>query len=372
MRRRTYENVSKINKGESLMLNNSAKEIFGLNESKLKKLGISLVESETEFLSIKIESYEQFDCLISLINEISFKIDNGNKYYYRGVVNCNYDLRSSVQYRLGEHREADLVNGMLSKAATRFGACKSEFESISLMRHYGLPTRFLDFSKNPLVALWFACQDVEYSREIKDDDKDGAVYIACSKKRTTKRFIDIICKLITTENYGPLSNDISEMISWEDFKYYLKEFFENKEKLFFIDTPIFDQRESNQQSVFLVAINKMQGFSMDIEKSNKEYLNWNIGGVYAEKYEVKEFFSKQANFYKNLLASFKNDYVKGKGTFEGLHCYDKKHSKGNILKIIIPKEIKKDIKYKLECRGITKDFIYPTLENVAERVIWEV
>lgn len=194
----------------------------------------------------------------------------------------------------------------------------------------------------------------------------------CSKKRTTKRFIDIICKLITTENYGPLSNYISEMISWEEFKYYLKEFFENKEKLFFIDTPIFDQRESNQQSIFLVATNKMHGFSMDIEKSNEEYFNWNISGVYAEKYKIKEFFSKQANFYENLFTSFKKDYDKSKGTFEGLHCYDKKYSKSNILKLIIPKEIKDDINYKLECRGITKDFIYPTLENVAERVIWEV
>ena len=47
----------------------------------------------------------------------------------------------------------------------------SSFEIIAKAQHYGVPTRLLDVTSNPLVALFFACNDGQ------EFENDGAVYL---------------------------------------------------------------------------------------------------------------------------------------------------------------------------------------------------
>lgn len=50
-----------------------------------------------------------------------------------------------------------MYNELLINCPEDFEKCPSHLEKLVKMQHYGLPTRLLDITRNPLVALYFAC-----------------------------------------------------------------------------------------------------------------------------------------------------------------------------------------------------------------------
>ena len=90
--------------------------------------------------------------------------------FYRGQANLDWGFSPRL-YREGLFdKEGVLISEFLRLAPKHFEGM-SYFDTLVKMQHYGLPTRLLDTTQNPLVALFFACCDEDQA------DKDGAIYV---------------------------------------------------------------------------------------------------------------------------------------------------------------------------------------------------
>ena len=79
--------------------------------------------------------------------------------------------------------EAEMIRELISLYPHDFLHDNSMFDRLVRMQHYGLPTRLLDVTKNPLVALFFSVWEDQF------DDRDGAV-LAFSADSDRCKFYD--------------------------------------------------------------------------------------------------------------------------------------------------------------------------------------
>ena len=132
-----------------------------MSEEKLEEIN-SIAEFMEKLNKVKeLERYKNLE--IVRVNNKTYKytID----LFYRGHSNKEYQLIPSIErinkqtYNKVTATEYTLIFKAKNEYPTLFSETDNPLDLLVKLQHYGIPTRLLDITSNPLVALYFSCNN---------------------------------------------------------------------------------------------------------------------------------------------------------------------------------------------------------------------
>lgn len=241
---------------------------------------------------------------------------------WRGVKDCSFDLACSLQVKVRENQKCDCWRAKIKSVEKRifdqflddvkpknvqkqlekqydwfnkFPGLKDTIWILSLMQHYGLPTRFLDFSSDFWSAVFFACDGAE------EHKKNMALYALVAKNENQS---DVGGNKLPKDCNGVPYKNANERVDMNEFLGRLVGYkgFEGKP----LDLSLWNNPRQNygwdRPRIQNPRVNKQNGFfvyPVDITKTLNEILE---GDPALKKYEIDI----------NLLPEIQNELQKRK------------------------------------------------------------
>jgi hypothetical protein len=299
----------------------------------------------------KIESVQDFlDKLETL------EIPNETELFFRGETKKRDTNNQASIFRedyliKNEHK---IFRDFILRNPDEFTSDMTVFEKLAKMQHHDLPTRLLDVSSNPLVSLYFACENYKGA-------EDGIITVFKVPKDEIKYF------------------DSREVEVISNIALMKPESFDNP----LMKKEVFKKFEIHQNLIEKMN-NSENGENTEIElDSNLEYFNLQVKMLlkYSDlKQRVKELDSLQIigdignTFLVKHLQSNRRIIMQS-GAFIIFGASRTKETKlkpspifCNTETIIIDKSQKQKILNQLEKLGISQDRIYPEMDKVADYI----
>lgn len=213
---------------------------------------------------IPVESWEEFSELVFNKEPNDFGRYRSD-FIFRGLSDWEYPLLTSLQ-RHCKHDlslENNLIRNFKKYASLEIRNQDNIWEVISLAQHHNLPTRFLDWSYSPYVALHFATED--YS-----SDKDGIIWCvkySDSIKFLPKKLKESLKKHRTTSFSVDTLVDVVDSLEKLNTMQKIKDSDELRKFALFLEPHSIDSRIINQYALFMFMSDNNQNIGEWLEEN---------------------------------------------------------------------------------------------------------
>jgi hypothetical protein len=213
-----------------------------------------------------------------------------SSYVYRGTWDKNFDLSTSIM-RIGsqyDKLEPHLLRNFRKYAHNNASPGDSIWNWLAVAQHHGLPTRLLDWTYSPYVALHFATQDLSKY------DHDASVM--CINYVKTSEYLPMsLKKALEEEGSNVFTPEVLEPVA-PSFKA-LKSF-QEEDFVIFLEPPSLDARIVHQYALFSMMSDVKAELSKWLQQHPDLYFRVVIPA--ALKWEVRDKLD-QANITERVL-----------------------------------------------------------------------
>lgn len=364
-----------------------------------KNLSNCIIESTDEnypHLTFQVKGVVDYLRIIELLSKTKYENFVGREIIYRGMSDAEWKLTPSLGrcMDLSYGQEFNLVNSFLALRPEAFQELNTNFEILSKMQHYGLPTRLLDFTTNPLIALFFACNEFTGSKDAR---------VVCHRA-----YVGVAQNPIIEEICG-FYNYFSQEDVWLDDlnispKEYLQTLYRNSGYRFLVARPFnWNERIRRQGAVFMIFPNKLfDNFGRYVSGGREAYGNqweddsirqilemvekepwekmypnavvrlfdFNSRDFYVTHSSIKFLFDyyKENELWENIVNNWDNPMKKRLRFDSELQSIDSETMKREFCSIVIDKKKKKEILKELCTLGIDESYVYPELQYTAKKI----
>lgn len=211
-------------------------------------------------------------------------------FVYRGLSTFSYQLETSLM-RLGgpyHNLEGHLLRNFKKYAHSSTAPGSSVWNWLAMAQHHGLPTRLLDWTYSPYIALHFATSNLHHY------DRDGVIW-AVNYVQTNNFLPPILKKVILDEGSHVFT---AEML--DEVCYSLRDFdnLQDETYLAWLEPPSIDERIVNQHALFSLLSNPKA--MLDDWLTSHPNLHFKIKIPADMKWEIRDKLD-QANITERLL-----------------------------------------------------------------------